>query len=55
MCRNVRLNWQAVAARAAVDLIDSRMMSTSQISYTGAETTKMDNEVVVLMVGRGTG
>jgi hypothetical protein len=54
MYRNTRLyRRQTVAARAAVELIDSKTIAESQISYTAAEATKKDDEVVVTMVGQG--
>jgi archaellum biogenesis protein FlaJ (TadC family) len=53
-CRNARLNRQAVVVLAAVGSIDSRMIATSQISYTTAIGTTKDDEVVVSIVGQGT-
>jgi hypothetical protein len=54
MHRNTRLCWrQTVAARVVVELIDSGMIATSQISYTAATATRKDDEVVVTMVRQG--
>jgi len=54
MYRNARLDRQAVVVLAAVGSMDSRMIATSQISYTTTKATTEDDEVVVSMVGQDT-